>query len=92
MVKIIGEKGGPKSLGYDCICYLFGTPQWMHIMLQSSSGDLFNFLLTTIFNTVKMLQGELEGGDLTSQNGPDRPRLFTTNSLDMQFGSLSHSS
>ena len=57
LIKISSEKGGPKALGYDCICYLFGSAQWMHAMLLSSNGDLFHFLLTTIFNTVKLLQG-----------------------------------
>ena len=76
-------------MGYDCICFLFGSAHWMHAMLQSTSGDLFNFLLTTIFNTVKMIQGELKEGDLTNRNGPDNPRLFSSNSLELHFGELS---
>lgn len=90
LVKIASEKGGPKALGYDCICYLFGSTQWMHAMLQSASGDLFNFLLTTIFNTVKLLQGELREGEGHHKNGYEHPRLFINNSLDIHFGELPH--
>lgn len=69
LVKIASEKGGPKALGYDCICYLFSSAEWMHAMLMSTSGDLFNFLLTTIFNTVKQLERELKEGEVHNKNG-----------------------
>jgi len=34
----------------------------MHAMLQSSSGDLFNFVMTTLFNAVKYIQPDLKEG------------------------------
>ena len=93
MIKIVSEKSGPKGMGYECINYLFGSAEWMHTMLQSSSGDLFNFLMTTLFNTVKLIQPELrEGGDVTQRYDTDRyPRLFGINTLDLHFGELSQS-
>ena len=58
-------------------------------MLQSGSGDLFNFLMTTLFNSVKMMQLGSREGDLGAHQEADRHRIFTTNSLDMHFGELS---
>jgi hypothetical protein len=64
LVKIVTEKvnTGLKVIGYECINYLFASSKWMHSMLQSPSGDLFNFLMTTLFSSVKLLQPELKEG------------------------------
>lgn len=79
------EKGNTslKIIGYECINYLFGSSRWMHSMLQSSSGDLFNFLMTTLFNSVKLLQPELkEGPELMQRYELDKAqKIFTNNSL-----------
>lgn len=85
LIKIVTEKGNTslKIVGYECINYLFGSSKWMHSMLQSSSGDLFNFLMTTLFNSVKLLQPELkEGPELMQRYELDKAqKIFTSNSL-----------
>lgn len=52
-------------------------------MLQSNSGDLFNFLMTTFFNTVKMIQPELrEGSDLIQKYDLDKvQKIFSNNGI-----------
>lgn len=47
-----------KYIGYESINFLFISPTWMEKMLVSSSGDLFNFLLTTLFNNAKYILSE----------------------------------
>jgi hypothetical protein len=34
---------------------MFNSNFWMEAMLNSTSGDLFNFLLTTLFNNAKYI-------------------------------------
>lgn len=86
---MVGEKAGAKGLGYECINFLFASPAWMHAMLQSSSGDLFNFVMTTLFNAVKQIQPELkEGIDLIRSDLERAPKLFSSGVLDVHFGDL----
>jgi hypothetical protein len=83
---MVGEKSGPKALSYECINYLFASPQWMYAMLQSPSGDLFNFLMTTLFNTVKTMQADLKEVDFSMKQDTERCRIFSSNSLDLTAG------
>jgi hypothetical protein len=64
LIKIVTEKSNTslKIIGYECINYLFASSKWVHSMLLSPSGDLFNFLMTTLFSSVKLLQPELKEG------------------------------
>ena len=57
-------------------------------MLKSPSCDLFNFLMTTLFNTIKMMQMDLKEGDLSHRQEQEKHRIFMTHSLDMQLGEL----
>lgn len=83
---MISEKNGAKALGYECINFLFASPTWMHSMLQSPSGDLFNFVMTTLFNAVKQIQPELkEGIDLIRSDLEKTPKLFGSNILELHF-------
>jgi hypothetical protein len=89
LIKVVTEKGSTslKVIGYECINYLFGSSRWMHAMLQSSSGDLFNFLMTTLFNSVKLIQPELkEGPELLQRYELEKSqKIFTTNSLEFHL-------
>lgn len=60
IIKIISEKGvnSVKYIGYESINYLFTSPAWMEVMLGSTSGDLFHFLMTTLFNNAKFILSE----------------------------------
>lgn len=62
-IKIISEKGSSsvKYIGYESINFLFISTQWMDKMLNSPSGDLFNFLMTTLFNNAKFILSEHRG-------------------------------
>ena len=85
---MVGEKSGPKMVSYESINYLFGSAQWMHPLLQSPSCDLFNFLMTTLFNTIKSIQPEIKEGDPTFPLEPERHRIFANNSLDISLPEL----
>lgn len=47
-----------KYIGYESINYMFSSATWMERMLVSPNGDLFNFLMTTLFNNAKFILSE----------------------------------
>lgn len=69
-------------LGYEAVDFLFNDAQWMHNLLQSNYVELFNFLLTTEFNTLKAIFSDSKDKlDLAGEK-TEYPKMFFKNTLE----------
>lgn len=69
-------------LSYEAINYFFYSTEWMNTMLMSNSADLFNFLLTTLFNLAKQILAEKDVELCVKGDVERHCRIFLYNGLD----------